>query len=76
VQKVSEEYAPDGKYFGKKAWHWQLCKHFIGAHDEFLPDGSVLIIPEPSSDLEPDKFSDFMTAVEEWANARGVWLDD
>jgi hypothetical protein len=33
-------------------------------------------IPRSTADLSVDEFSDYMTAVEAWANARGVWLDE
>jgi hypothetical protein len=76
LHKISDEYRPDGQQFSAKTWHLQCRKHWLGCDDATLPTGETMSIPRSTADLSVDEFSDYMTAVEAWANARGVWLDE
>jgi hypothetical protein len=63
--------------FGPQTWHLQCRKHWLGCDDATLPTGETMSIPRSTADLSVDEFSDYMTAVEAWANARrNVYLDE
>jgi hypothetical protein len=76
LHKIADQYKPDGQQFGPQTWHLQCRKHWLGCDDATLPTGETMSIPRSTADLSVDEFSDYMTAVEAWANARGVWLDE
>ena len=41
-----------------------------------LPNGKTLLIPHSTADLDVGEFSEYLSAVEAWANERGVYLED
>jgi hypothetical protein len=76
VCRVSEGYTPDGRTFSPEVWHEQFKRHWLGKRDFTLPSGETISITRSTADLSTDEFSDFMTAVEAWANSRNVYLDE
>jgi len=76
VCRVSENYAPDGQHFSPETWHEQFKRHWLGKRDFRLPSGEVITVTKSTADLDPGPFSDYMTQVEQWANSRGVFLDE
>ena len=76
VYRVADEYKPDGRQFAPQTWHLQFRSYWLGCDEVRLPSGETIAVPRSTTDLDVDEFSNFMTAVEAWANARGVYLDD
>jgi len=57
-------------------WHEQCKRQWLGKRDFTLPSGETISVTNSTADLSVDEFSDYMTAVESWANSRGVYLPD
>lgn len=76
LYRIADQYRPDGQQFSAETWHLQARKYWLGCTDMKLPTGEVLSIPHSTAELSVEEFSDYMTQVEEWANNRGVFLDE
>ncbi len=76
VSALSETLKPDGAAYGINAWHLWLKSRFLGCEDVKLPNGATIAEPHSSADLDPEEFSNYMTAVEAWAAERGCYLDE
>lgn len=73
---MADKIKPNGESYSAETWHTWAKSRFIGCDDVRLPNGKVLAIPKSSADLDTGEFSEFMTALEAFANERGVWLED
>lgn len=73
---MSEKIKPNGELFSVETWHTWAKSRFLGCDEVKMPNSKTLLIPKSSADLDTAEFSDFMTAVEAFANERGVWLED
>jgi hypothetical protein len=73
---LSERLKPRGQQFSAETFHLWAKSKWLGCQDFILPNGKTLVIPNNSSDLDTPEFNDYMTAVEAWANERGIYLED
>lgn len=76
LHAMADKMKPNGQSFSADVWHTWAKSKFLGCDDVRLPNGAVLAIPKSSADLDVAEFSTFMTALEAFANERGVWLED
>jgi len=74
VTLISEQLRVDGRRFDPEVWHEYFKRRFLGAIEFHLPSGDNLIVPNSSSKLDEDAFSDFLSRVEEWGRDRNVFL--
>jgi hypothetical protein len=73
---ISEKLKVDGNTFEPTVWHEWFKRRFLGAKEFRLPGGGTIVIPNSSSELDEDVFSDYLTKVEVWALERNVFLPD
>jgi hypothetical protein len=59
-----------------ETWHLWARSKWLGCDDFKLPSGKTLTIPRSTAGLDVAEFSDYMTAVEAWANEHDVYLED
>jgi len=74
--RVSENYAPDDRHFSPEVWHEQCKRHWLGTTETTLPSGETICRTNSTADLSTEEFGEYMSAVEAWANSRGVFLDE
>ena len=73
---LSERIKPRGNAHSAETWHLWCKSKFLGCTDHVLPSGKTMTIPNSTAELDTAAFNDYMTAVEAWANERGVYLED
>lgn len=73
---MADRLRPRGQAFSAETWHLWAKTRFLGADDHVLPNGKTLVIPHSTAGLDVAEFSDYMTAVESWANEHDVYLED
>jgi hypothetical protein len=73
---MAEKIAVRGQHFSADTWHLWAKSKWLGCTDHVLPNGKTLTVPASTAGLDVQAFSDFMTAVESWANEHGVYLED
>ena len=73
---LSERLPVRGQHFSPDVWHLWAKSKWLGCEDRVLPSGKVITVPNSTAGLKPPAFNDYMTAVESWANERGVYLED
>jgi hypothetical protein len=76
LHAIAERIKPGGHLYSAETWHAYFKSRFLGCDDVPMPNGKTLVIPRSTADLETDIFGDYMTRCEEWANSRGVFLED
>lgn len=76
LHAMADKLKPNGQTFSADVWHTWAKSKYLGCDDVTLPNGKVLAIPRSSADLDVAEFNEFMTALEAFANERGVWLED
>ena len=67
---------PKGQEYSAETWHLYCKSKFLGADDQVLPSGRTVTIPHSTAALDTTAFDTYMTQVEEFANSRGVYLED
>jgi len=76
LHAVSEKLRPGGKQYSAESYHLWAKSKWIGCDEMKLPNGAVLLMPRSSADLSTEKFADYMTQLEAWANDLDVFLED
>ena len=76
VHLIAEKVKPEGTAYSAEVWHTYFKSKYLGCEETLLPNGKTVQIPRSSADLDTPEFSAFMSAVEEWALTRDVWLAD
>jgi len=73
LHAISEQVKPLGEQFSVEAWHAWAKSRWLGASDQRLPNGKVIVVPASSSDLDERAFAEYTQKVEAWAvGERGV----
>jgi hypothetical protein len=75
LHEISRNVKPEGNEYSPEVWHSYMKQRFLGAEEVKMPNKQTMLIPNSSADLSVEEFADYMTRVEEWANGRGVFLD-
>lgn len=73
---IAEKVKPDGQQFSAETWHTYWKLKLLGGNDVKMPNGKVIVVANSSADLAKDEFHDYASQVEQWANERGVYLDE
>lgn len=76
LHRIAEHLKPEGQSYSAESYHLYFKSRYLGCEDMKLPNGKVLTIPNPSSELDVPEFNDFMTQVEAWAAERDIYLED
>jgi hypothetical protein len=73
---LAEQVRTHDKTYSADQWHLYCKSRFLGCDDFTMPNGKTMTIPKSTADLDVGAFGDYMTAVEAWANERGIFLED
>jgi hypothetical protein len=73
---MAEGIHPRGQTFSAETWHLWCKSKWLGCTDHILPNGKTMTIARSTAELDVPEFDAYMTAVEAWANERGVFLED
>jgi hypothetical protein len=73
---IAEKVKPDGQQYSAETWHTYWKLKLIGGNDVTMPNGKVIVVAKSSAELDKGEFHDFVIQVEQWANERGVYLDE
>lgn len=76
LHAMADKIKPAGTTFSAETWHRYCASRFLGCDEVILPNGKTLLLPKSTSALDVDEFNNYMTAVEVWANEKGVYLED
>lgn len=57
-------------------WWKAMCKDRWLGYDEFKLDGKIVYQLRSTSELDVTELNEFMAQVEQYANSRGVYLED
>jgi hypothetical protein len=68
--------AKDGEYHHKLWWKTMCKDEWLGYDDFRKPNGEVINVLRSTSDCSVEELTEFMMKVEEYANNRGVYLDE
>jgi NinB protein len=73
---LAEKLPVRGTTYSAEQWHLWARSKWLGCADYTLPSGKTLVIPRSTATLDVAEFSDYMTALEAWANEHDVYLED
>lgn len=76
LHALADKLRPEKTAHSAETWHRYCASRWLGCDEVLLPGGKQLVIPRSTSNLDVGEFNDYMTAVEVWANERGVFLED
>lgn len=76
LHRIAEKLKPQGKDYSPETWHHYFKSKLLGCDEFTMPNGTTLVIPKSSANLDVAEFNEFMTAVEAWAAEHDVYLDE
>ena len=73
---MADKIKPEGQQYSPETWHTWGKSKFLGCDDIKMPNGKTVTVPKSTAGLSVDEFGDYMMQIEQFANSRGVYLDE
>lgn len=64
------------KLYHPHQWWKTMCKDRWLGYEEYQANGKTIYVLRSTASLDTEEFTEFMNKVEEYANSRGVYLED
>lgn len=75
LSEIAEQLWVDGKQFSKETLHHYFAGEFLGWNETALPSGEIHRTPISTSRLSVREFAEYVTQIEAWAAAHGVYFE-